>query len=79
MGEHVALLDAREALYGGPIEKMALVERVFELFYGDGETLEEAQDVGEPHADETHAEFTGLVDYEIAVFIVKCVRHYELQ
>ena len=79
VGEHVALLDTRETLYRGPIEKMPLIKRIFQFFYSDGKTLQETQDVGEPHADETHAEFAGLIDYEFPIFIIKCVRHYELQ
>ncbi len=52
-GEHVGLLDSRESFDRRAIEADALVERLLELLRGDGEGLEEAQNIGEPEPDET--------------------------
>ena len=51
-GEHVALLDAAEAVDGRAVEVHALLEGVLELGRGDGERLELAEHVGEPEPDE---------------------------
>jgi hypothetical protein len=53
-GEHVALLDAAEAVDGRAVELHALVERVLELRGGDGERLQLPEHVGEPEAYEAH-------------------------
>ena len=51
-GEHVALLDAAEAVDGRTVELHALVEGVLELGRGDGERLQLAEHVGEPEPHE---------------------------
>ncbi len=52
--EHVGFLDPAVALDGGAVEAHALVEGGLELDGGDGERLEDAEDVGEPEAHEAH-------------------------
>ena len=51
-GDHVGLVDAGEALDAAAVEALALVERLLQLLDGDGEALEEPEDVGEPEPDE---------------------------
>ena len=56
-GEHVGLIDAREAFDAGAIEAHALVKRLFELLDGDREALQRADDIREPETDELHVVF----------------------
>jgi hypothetical protein len=58
-GHHVGFLDAAEALDRRAVEAHALAERPLQLLWGDGEGLQDAQDVGEPQADELDPAFLG--------------------
>src|SRR5262249_9133483 len=49
---HVGLLDAGEPLDGRPVEAHPLDQRGLQLLRGDGDRLEEPEDVGEPQPDE---------------------------
>ena len=55
VGEHVGLVDAREALDRRAVEAEALGEGALDLGRGDRDRLERADDVGEPEPDELDA------------------------
>ena len=52
LGDHVALLDAGEALNGGAVKAHALIHGFFQLRGADGEAFQDPENVGEPDLDE---------------------------
>ncbi len=73
-GEHVGLLDAREAVDRRSVEGHPVVERVLELGRADGEALEVAEHVGEPQA---HEPDTALLDgsKDVVALLIEHLAH----
>ena len=68
-GEHVALLDAAEAVDRRAVERHPVLERVLQLGRADGEALQAAEHVGEPQADQPHAAFLHGVQHVVALLL----------
>ncbi len=62
---HVGLLDADEALDGGPVEHDVAVQRLFQLFDRQGHVLGRAEDIGELELDKFDFELLGLLENSV--------------
>ena len=67
-GDHVGLLDAREALDGGPVEAHPVLEGLLELGRSDRERLEETLDVGEQEPDELELPLVDGAQHKLVVY-----------
>ena len=76
LGEHVGLVDPREALDDRPVEADALGEGPLELGRGDRHRLQGAEHVGEPEPDEPDvALFDGAEDELLLTVHVSILPH----
>ena len=69
MGHHVGLVDPGEALDRRAVEAHALGERALELGRRDGDRLQEAENVGEPHPDEPHVPLLDRPKHELGLLV----------
>ena len=65
LGQHVGLVDAREALDGRAVEADALGEGALELGRRDGHGLQRAEHVGEPQPDEADVALFDRAQHEL--------------
>ena len=63
--EHVAFVNAREALDTRAVEPQTVVDRVAELVERDMDVLDDAHDVGELQADEPYVGRLGLLEHAL--------------
>src|SRR4029079_2932848 len=63
--EHVAFVNAREALDTRAVEPQTVVDRVAELVERDMDVLDDAHDVGELQADEAYVGRLGLLEHAL--------------
>jgi hypothetical protein len=66
-GDHVAFLNPREPFDARPVEPHPLVECDLQFMEGDGEALQESEDVGEPEVDVLDAVFLDSGEHRVAI------------
>ena len=67
--DHVGLVDPGEALDRRAVEAHALGERALELGRRDGDRLQEAQHVGEPHPHEADVALLDRPQHELGLLV----------
>ncbi len=68
-GEHLPLVGPYKAQHGGAVKPDTLVDRIFELVYGDGVAFQKPENVGKPQPYKPHIAAVGEPEYVFPVFL----------